>query len=36
MCYLYYNFSGAVKTPSPSKYAGRLAEFIGVNYDGRN
>lgn len=29
MCYMYFNWSGSIKTPAPLQYAHRLAGFIG-------
>ena len=29
LCFLYYNFSGAIKVPAPLQYAQRLAKLVG-------
>lgn len=36
LCYLYYNFTGAIKIPSPVQYAHKLALFVGDKYSQRN
>lgn len=35
LCYLYFNMTGAIKIPAPTKYAHLLSNFVGDSYDYR-
>ncbi|CAK73120.1 unnamed protein product (macronuclear) [Paramecium tetraurelia] len=35
LCYMYYNFSGAIKIPAPIQYAHVCSNFIGDRFDPR-
>jgi aubergine-like protein len=35
LCFLYYNWTGAIKTPSAVRYAHTLSNFIGDRYNPR-
>lgn len=35
LCYLYYNWTGSIKEPSPIRYAHTLSNLIGERYNPR-
>ena len=36
LCFLFYNWTGAIKSPAPLRYATQLATFVGTPYNPKN